>query len=161
MADHVVIRKLEHLTRAGDRPDLGYAIETRTSAGPAFKEGAFPDDIVWIKLHGGLVVGKAAIKIAWVGEFSSLGEVRRRTQGSAIYGMDPFWAGRPKVGYAVVAELKNERWVEPRWLGPRTYGYEWVVLDSDKKVATWMEEKPPPRGGEDLESAFRAWREGA
>ncbi|MDQ3964585.1 MAG: hypothetical protein M3277_11860 [Actinomycetota bacterium] len=158
MADHVLIRKLEHLTGDASRPALRYAVETRTTAGPAFKEGAFPGDVVWIKLHGGLVVGKARIEIAWVGEFSSLGEIRRRTYGAPIHDIDAFWAGRPKVGYAVVADLVNERWVEPRWLGPRSYGYEWVVLDSDKKIATWMEEKSAPRGGEDLVRAFLAWR---
>lgn len=158
MAAHVVIRKLEHLTGSSERPGLRYAIETRTTPGPAYKGGAFPDDIVWIKLHGGLVVGKAAIEIAWVGEFSSLGEIRRRTQGAAIHKIDDFWAGRPKVGYAVVALLRNERWIEPRWEGPRTYGYEWVVLDNDKKIATWTEAKPAPRGGEDLLAAFLRWR---
>ncbi len=159
MADHVLIRKLEHLTGDASRPALRYAVETRTTAGPAFKGGAFPRDNVWIKLHGGLVVGKAQIEIAWVGEFSSLGEIRRRTYGAQIHDIDAFWAGRPKVGYAVVADLVNERWVKPRWLGPRTYGYEWVVLDSDKKIASWMEEKSAPRGGEELEKSFRAWKD--
>jgi hypothetical protein len=113
---------------------------------------------VWIKLHGGLVVGKATIEIAWVGEFSALNEIRRRTEPTSISRKDDFWAGRPKVGYAVVAELKNERWIEPRWEGPRTYGYEWVVLDNDKKIATWTAPKPAPRGGEELLSAFLNWR---
>jgi hypothetical protein len=158
MAAHVLIRKLEHFTGTSHAPALRYAIETRTSPGPAHKEGAFPDDVVWLKLHGGLVVGKAAIEIAWVGEFSALNEIRRRTEPTSISRINDFWAGRPKVGYAVVAELKNERWIEPRWEGPRTYGYEWIVLDNDKKVATWTEPKPPPRGGEELLAAFLAWR---
>lgn len=158
MSDHVVIRKLDHLTGDDRSPRLGYALETRTSPGPAHKNGAFPDEIVWLKLHGGLVVGKAAIDLAWVGEFSALGEIRRRTQGAPIHDLDAFWVGRPKVGYAVVASLKNERWIEPRWEGPRTYGYEWVVLDNDKKIATWTEPKPAPRGGEELLSAFLNWR---
>jgi len=71
--------------------------------------------------------------------------------------MAAVWAGRPRVGYAVVAELQNERWIEPVWQGPRTYGYEWVVLD-DKKRGTWLAEKPPPRGGADLRDAFLRWR---
>jgi hypothetical protein len=158
VADHVLIRKLEHLSKGPNGPALRYAIETRSSAGPAFKEGAFPQDIVWLKLHGGLVVGKAQIKIAWVGEFSSLGEIRARTRGAPIHDNADFWAGRPKVGYAVVAELAGERWIEPRWQGPRTYGYEWVVLDNDKKVATWMEDKPPPRGGDELAAEFERWK---
>jgi hypothetical protein len=155
--DHVLIRKLEHLTGSKSAPRLGYAIEARTTPGPAYKAGAFPHDVVWIKLHGGLVVGKAQIELAWVGEFSSISEIRRRTRGSPIHDLTAFWTGRPKVGYAVVAELMGERWVEPHWAGPRTYGYEWVVLD-DKKRASWLEEKPPPRGGEDLLKQFREWR---
>lgn len=160
MTEHVQIRKLEHLTGTANAPRLQYALETRTTRGPAHKEGAFPDDLVWIKVHGGLVVGKARVQIAWVGEYSSLGEIRQRTRDAAIYRIDDLWAGRPKVGYAVVAELKDERWVEPHWAGPRTYGYEWVVLD-DKKRASWLEEKPPPRGGEELLNAFVAWRDRA
>ena len=157
MADHVVIRKLEHLTGSDRAPALGYAVETRSTAGPAFKSGAFPHDVVWIKLHGGLVVGRAEIELAWVGEFSDIREIRRRTRGSQIHDLSAFWAGRPRVGYAVVAELRNERWVEPLWQGPRTYAYEWVVLD-DKKRDSWLEAKPPPRGGEDLLQRFLDWR---
>jgi hypothetical protein len=160
VTDHVQIRKLEHLTGDSKAPRLGYALETRTTKGPAHKEGAFPDDLVWIKLHGGLIVGKARIEIAWVGEYSALPEIRRRTEGSQIHGLDDFWAGRPKVGYAVIAELKGEHWVEPHWAGPRTYGYEWVVLD-DKKRASWLEDKPPPKGGDDLLKRFLAWRDRA
>ena len=160
MADHVVIRKLEHLAGNARAPALRYAIETRATAGPAFKNGAFAGDIVWIKLHGGLLIAKAAIKIAWLGEYASLREIHARTQGSAIHDDVSFWAGRPKFGYAVVAELQNERWLEPRWQGPRTYGYEWVVMDSDKKTKTWFEEKTPPRGGDELLQRFLKWRQG-
>lgn len=159
MSDHVLIRKLEHLTGSSGAPRLGFAVETRESAGPAYKNGAFPDDVVWLKLHGGLVVGKATIKIAWVGEYSSINEVRTRTRGALVHDVASFWAGRPKAGYAVVAELAHERWLEPQWMGPRTYGYEWVVLESDKKRDTWLEEKPAPRGGEDLAKAFLTWRD--
>lgn len=159
MADHVVIRKLEHLTGDARGPHFGYAVETRESAGPAHKQGAFPDDQVWLKLHGGLVVGKAKIKICWVGEYSSIPEIRARTSGSAIHDVTSFWSGRPKAGYAAVAELAFERWVDPHWVGPRTYGYEWVILDSDKKVASWTEEKPAPRGGDELLKDFLAWRD--
>ena len=157
MTEHVQIRKLEHLTGNAKAPHLTYALETRTSRGPAHKTGAFPDDLVWIKLHGGLVVGKARIQIAWVGEYSSLNEIRQRTAGSAIHGLEGFWSGRPKVGYAVLAELRNEQWVDPHWAGPRTYGYEWVVLD-DKKRNAWLEVKPPPKGGDDLLKAFLDWK---
>jgi hypothetical protein len=157
VADHVIIRKLEHLTGNDRAPQLGYAVETRASAGPAYKNGAFPHDIVWIKLHGGLVVGRAEIQLAWVGEFSDIREIRARTRGSRLHDLSAFWAGRPRVGYAVVAELRNERWTDPRWEGPRSYGYEWVVLD-DKKRASWLQEKPPPRGGEELVQQFHAWR---
>jgi len=158
MSDHVLIRKLEHLAGNERAPALRYAVETRASAGPAYKTGAFPGDIVWLKLHGGLVVGKAQIKIAWVGEYSALREIQARTPGSGIQNNPSFWAGRPKFGYAVVGELQNERWLEPVWQGPRTYGYEWVVIDSEKKQASWFEEKPPPRGGADLLQSFLDWK---
>jgi hypothetical protein len=35
-----------------------------------------------------------------------------------------------------------------------------VVLD-DKKRGSWLEEKPPPRDGEDLLKRFLAWRRGS
>ena len=158
MSDHIVIRKLEHLAQTERGPALRYAIETRDTAGPAFKNGAFAGDVVWIKLHGGLMIGKAEIEIAWVGEYSSLREIQARTPG--IQADASFWGGRPRFGYAVVAKLQNERWTEPKWQGPRTYGYEWVVMDSDKKVTTWFEDKPPPRGGEDLLQRFLQWKAG-
>lgn len=160
MSDHVLIRKLEHVTGGQQAPRWGYAVETRASAGPAHKKGAFPDDVVWLKLHGGLVVGKASVKICWIGEYSSVAEIRARTKGAPIYDVIDFWRGRPKAGYAAVAELGFERWVEPHWAGPRTYGYEWILLDSDKKAATWLAEKPPPKGGEDLLQRFLEWRSG-
>jgi hypothetical protein len=158
MSDHVLIRKLEHLAGNDRAPAFRYAVETRASAGPAYKNGAFPGDIVWLKLDGGLIVGKAQIQIAWVGEYSALREIQARTPGSAIQNDPSFWAGRPKFGYAVVGELQNERWLEPKWQGPRTYGYEWVVIDSDKKRTSWFEEKPPPRGGAELVKSFNDWK---
>lgn len=161
MAEHVLIRKLEHLTGSAQAPRFGYAVETRASAGPAHKQGAFPDDTVWLKLDGGLVVGKATVRICWIGEYSNVREIRARTSGSPIHDVDGFWVGRPKAGYAAVAELAYERWVEPRWMGPRSYGYEWVVLENEKKMATWMEEKPAPRGGEDLVKSFDLWLNGS
>ena len=59
--DHVLIRKLEHLTGNAAGPTTSYAVETRDRPGPAHKGGAFPDDVVWIKLHGGLMVAKARV----------------------------------------------------------------------------------------------------
>jgi hypothetical protein len=155
--EHVLIRKLEHLAGSGRSPNLGYAVEIRDRPGPVFKGGAFPEEIVWVQLHGGLYVGKARIEITWVGEYATVAEVRRRTKGAAIHDMDDFWAGRARFGYAAVGKLKSERWIEPFWAGPRTYGYEWVRLENDKKRASWLDGKDPPRGGADLESSFEGW----
>jgi acyl-CoA reductase-like NAD-dependent aldehyde dehydrogenase len=61
-------------------------------------------------------------------------------------------------GVAAVAELVGERWLpSPFWAGPRTYGYEWVVLDDDAKRHSWLDEKEPPCGGAGLKSDFDAW----
>jgi hypothetical protein len=157
--DHVVVRKLEHLTGSQAAPRLGYAVETRDRKGPAHKAGAFEGDIVHIQLHGGLFVARAVVKICWIGEYFEVDEVRARTQGSPIHDVDDFWAGRSRVGYAAVAELHQERWLPaPFWAGPRTYGYEWVVLEDEAKRASWLDEKEPPRGGEGLARDFEAWR---
>ncbi|GAC1415086.1 MAG: hypothetical protein NVSMB57_10590 [Actinomycetota bacterium] len=154
----MLVRKLEHLTGTKGSPRLGFAVEVRDRKGPAHKTGAFEDDIVWIQLSGGLIVGKAKVKICWRGEFSRIDEIRRRTAGSPIHDVEDFWAGRPRVGYSAVAELKNENWIPPYWGGPRTYGYEWIVLDEEKKRASWLDKKDPPRGaGEDLTQEFQAW----
>jgi len=155
--EHVLIRRLEHLAGNAASPRLGFAVETRDRKGPAHKAGAFEDDIVRVQLHGGLFVAKAIVKICWIGEYSRIEDVRRRTAGSPICDDDSFWAGRARVGYAAVAELMRETWVPPFWAGPRTYGYEWVVLDSDAKRASWLDPKDPPRGGEDLAAGFRRW----
>jgi len=153
--DHVVIRKLEHLTAGPRAPRLEFAIEARERPGPAHKRGAFPDEEVWVQLHGGLFVAKARIELCWVGEFSSIAEVRARTRGAPIHELTDFWKGRPRFGYAAVASLKHEKWIEPFWAGPRTYGYEWILIDSDKKRTTWLSHRDPPKGGSDLEDGFR------
>jgi hypothetical protein len=158
--DHVVVRKLEHLTGSSAAPSVGFAVETRDRPGPAYKAGTSPDDGMWIQLHGGLIVARAVIELGWVGEYSRIDQVRERTRAHPeLYGLDAFWQGRPRYGYAAVARLRRERWVEPFWAGPRTYGYEWVVLEGPRKRTSWLEPKPPPRGGEGLLERFLAWPE--
>jgi hypothetical protein len=157
--DHVVVRPLELLTGTAAAPSVGFAVETRDRPGPAYKEGTSPDDGVWVQLHGGLFVARARIELGWVGEYSRIDQVRDRTRAhQELYGLEPFWQGRPRYGYAAVARLRHERWVEPFWAGPRTYGYEWVVLENEKKRASWLEPKPPPRDGEGLLERFLGWR---
>lgn len=154
---HVVIRKLEHLTGTSRAPSLGYAVETRDRAGPAHKLGAGPGETVWLQLHGGLIVAKARVGLCWVGEYSFPEEIRRRTAGSEVHDLEDFWRGRPRGGYAAVASLTQDSWVEPFWAGPRTYGYEWVVLENEKKLSTWTDTRDGPRGGDALERSFREW----
>ena len=157
MADeHVYIRALEHFSGTEARPSLGIGLEVRDRPGPAYKEGVFSEDTVWIQLHGGLIVAKARVKIAWRGEYSKIDEVRRRAAGVTV--PESFWQGRPRSGYAVVATLEQERWIEPYWGGPRTYGYEWIVLESDSKRKSWLDTKEAPRGGDGLRDQFLAAR---
>ena len=156
--EHVVVRHLDHLTGTRGSPRLGYAVELRDRKGPAHKTGAFEDDVVWVQLHGGLYVAKARIKICWIGEYSRIDDVRRRVAGTPLFDVEDFWTGRARVGYAAVAELQRENWIPPFWAGPRSYGYEWVVLESDSKRSSWLDPKEPPRGGADLQRAFEQWR---
>jgi hypothetical protein len=156
--DHVLIRRIEHLTGSASSPRLGFAVEARDRKGPAHKAGAFDRDVVHVQLHGGLLVARAVVRICWIGEYSRIDEIRRRTEDSPIHDVEEFWQGRPRVGYAAVAELMQERWLPaPLWAGPRTYGYEWVVLDDDAKKKSWLDEREPPRGGEGLKGSFEAW----
>ena len=155
--DHVLIRRIEHVTGTAGTPSLAFGVETRDRPGPLYKAGAFQDDVVWIQVHGGLFVARALVRICWVGEFAEIASVRARTAGSALRGIDDFWAHRPRYGYAGVVTLERESWIEPFWAGPRTYGYEWVLLDDPKKRSAWLDPKPPPRGGEGLRDAFAAW----
>ena len=153
-----MIRRLGHLAGNAQAPALRYGIETRDRPGPLHKQGAFQDDEVWVQLHGGLFVGRARIRLAWIGEYSNVSEVRARTRGSSLHDVDGFWTGRPRYGYAAVASLQGERWLpEPFWAGPRTYGYEWIRLEDPKKRGSWLEPKDPPRGGEGLLIEFRRW----
>ena len=155
--EHVLIRKLDHLRGGSTGPAVGFAVETRDRPGPVYKAGAFQDDVVWVQLHGGLFVARAAIRMGWVGEYFGIEEVRARTRGTPLHDLEDFWKGRPRVGYAAVASLAAERWVKPFWAGPRTYSYEWVVLENDRKRASWLDPKESPRGGTDLERRFREW----
>jgi len=155
--EHVLIRHLEHLTGTSEAPSLGFAVEVRDRPGPAHKEGAAPEDVVWVQLHGGLYVARARIRMAWIGEFSNVSEIRARTRSSPLHEVDGFWAGRPRYGYAAVASLQGERWIEPFWAGPRTYAYEWVLLENEKKRSSWLEPKESPRGGDTLLRQFRTW----
>lgn len=156
MSEHVVIRALEHMTGDESRPLLRVALETRDRAGPAYKHGVFSDDVVWIQLAGGLMVARAKVRESWRGEYSKVEELRRRLADVPL--PEALWTGRPRAGYAVIARLTEERWIDPAWRGPRSYGYEWVTLESDGKRASWLDEKPPPRGGEDLLGRFEAAR---
>ncbi len=157
MADeHVVVRSLEHLSGNLQRPGLAVAVETRDRPGPAYKEGVFSDDRVWIQLRGGLMVASARVKIAWRGEYSRIDEIKQRARAPAS---ETFWHGRPRAGYAVVAELEQEWWIDPYWGGPRTYGYEWIVLETDAKRRSWLDPREPPRTGSGLRSAFFSARE--
>src|SRR5438874_11279583 len=117
--DHVLTRRLEHLTGSRAKPALGFGVETRDRPGPLFKNGAFADDRVWIQLHGGLFVARATVRICWLGEYSEIGSVRSRTEGSAMHGMDEPWAHRPRYGYAGVATLQEEAWIDPFGAGRR------------------------------------------
>ena len=157
--DHVVIRKLEQLTGSARGPALGFAVETRDRPGPAHKTGAFDGDSIWVQLTGGLIVARAKVDICTVMEYSNIEEVRARTRGSALHGVAEFWKGRPRYGYAAVAKLREEIWVQPPyWGGPRSYGYEWVVLDETRKRASWLDKREPPRGDAgDLATKFRRW----
>jgi hypothetical protein len=156
--DHVLIRRLEHLTGSASLPSLAFGTEARDRPGPLHKRGAFEGDRVWVQVHGGLFVARAIVRICWVGEYSDIGSVRERTKGSAVYDLDEFWKGRPRYGFAAVATLDRESWLdEPFWGGPRTYGYEWVVLEDRKKASSWLDPKPPPRGGAAIQEAFTAW----
>jgi hypothetical protein len=155
--EHVQIRALEHMTGDPSGPRLRFAVETRDRPGPAYKAGVFSDDEVWIQLSGGLLVARARVKIAWKGEYSRIEEITRRVKGAPLPAS--FWQGRPRSGYAVVAELENERWIDPYWGGPRSYAYEWITLEGDAKRAGWLDRKEPPRGGEDLRTGFRRARD--
>lgn len=156
MGEHVQIRALEHLAGNEGRPRLPTGIEMRDRPGPAYKAGVFERDDVWLQVRGGLVVARATVRIAWRGEYSRPEEIRRRAEDPTL--PDDFWAGRARAGYAVVARLDAARWVDPFWAGPRSYGYEWVVLEDEGKRASWLDPKPPPRGGEALRGAFLAAR---
>jgi hypothetical protein len=155
--DHVLIRKLEHVTGTTAVPAIGFAVETRDRPGPGHKTGAFEGDSFWTQLHGGLIVAKAKVRICYVMEYSNIEEVRARTKGTPLFNVAEFWKGRPRYGFAAVSALTEETWVQPPyWGGPRTYGYEWVVLDDPKKRATWLDKREPPRGdAADLPTKFR------
>lgn len=157
----MIVRRLEHLAGTRNAPALSFAVETRDRPGPAHKAGAFPDDVVWVQLQGGLFVAKARVQICWIGEYSNINEVRGRTRGSQLAALKAFWVGRPRYGYAAVATLKNEGWIDPFWGGPRTYGYEWILLDDDKKRKTWLDRKDAPRAGDGLRASFLRWRAGS
>ena len=141
--DHVVILDPDLVTARDGRPRISVAIEARDRPGPAYKEGVYSDDVVWIRM-GPLLVAKAKVKIAWKGEYAFVRELQERTKGTELDGADAFWARKPKIGYAIVAQLKDVFFLkEPALAGPRTYGYDWIVLENEKKQETWLTRKPP------------------
>lgn len=153
--DHVVILQPEHLGARDGRPNVTVAVEARDRPGPAYKAGVGAGDTVWIRM-GPLMVAKATVRIAWHGEFAMPGELRARTKGTELHGLESYWAGKPKIGYAVVAQLQNARFLpEPKLAGPRTYGYDWIVLENDKKTDTWLDMRPPEPKDADLVAKFR------
>lgn len=150
-----MIMQPEHVRAHDGRPLVPYAVEARDRPGPAFKHGVFPDDVVWIRM-GPLLIAKAVVKIAWKGEYAFVRELRDRTRGSHMHGDDSFWQHRPKIGYAVVATLEPARFLpEPVLAGPRSYGYDWIVLESESKQETWLTHRPPEPKDADLVRRFR------
>lgn len=148
--DHVVIFDPGLVGATNGRPDITAAVEARDRPGPAYKHGVFSDDVVWIRM-GPLLVAKGKVKLAWKGEYAFLRELRDRTKGTELYGRDEFWAGKPKIGYAVVAQLKDVYFLkEPSLAGPRTYGYDWITLENEKKEDTWLTRRPPEPKDADL-----------
>lgn len=159
--DHVVIRDPEHLSARDGRPLLTVAVESRDRPGPAYKHGVYDGDVVWVRM-GPLLVARAEVKIAWRGEYAMLGELRNRTKGTELFALDAYWTGKPKVGYAVVATLHKARFLSEAMLaGPRTYGYDWIVLENEHKEDTWLETRPPEPKDEPLVERFRAMVAGA
>lgn len=145
----------EQVSATNGRPNVTMAVEARDRPGPAYKQGVFPEDVVWIRM-GALLVAKASVRIAWKGEYALLRELRERTKGTGLYGADSFWAGKPKIGYAIVAHLKDQRFLpEARLAGPRTYGYDWIVLENERKRDTWLETRPPEDKDRELVRRFR------
>lgn len=152
--EHVVILDPELVGAKDGRPYVPIAVEVRDRPGPAYKHGVFSDDDVYIRM-GPLLVATAKVKLAWKGEFAFQREIRERTKGTPL-DSDAFWTGRPKVGYAVVAELKDQRFVKESALaGPRSYGYDWIVLESEKKQDTWLTRRPPEDKDTELVRRFR------
>ena len=153
--DHVVIFAPEHLEARNGRPNVTVAVEARDRPGPAYKHGVYNDDVVWIRM-GPLLVAKGAVKLATKLEYAFLEELRDRTRDTDLHGLEGFWAGKPKIGYAVVAELKDVRFLnEPCLAGPRTYGYDWIVLENERKAQTWLTKRPPEDKDADLVRRFR------
>lgn len=153
--DHVVIFEPHHFKSVKGRPDLTVAVEARDRPGPAFKEGVFPDDTVWFRM-GPLLVAKATVKIAWKGEYAFIRELRKRTEETELANDEAWWLRRPKIGYAVVAQLTQARYLSSAKLGgPRSYGYDWIVLDSESKRKTWLNLREPEPKDADLLRRFR------
>ncbi len=151
----MVILQPDELRAREGRPLVSVAVEARDRPGPAFKQGVFPDDTVWIRM-GPLLVARATVKIAWKGEYAFLREVRDRTKGSELYDQEAFWQRKPKIGYAVVAQLREARFLpEATLAGPRSYGYDWIVLESESKQDTWLRKRPPEPKDADLVRRFR------
>lgn len=145
----------EQVEARGGRPLITVALEARDRPGPAYKHGVYDGDVVWIRM-GPLLVARATVQIAWRGEFSMTKDIRDRTKGTEAFGRDSFWAGRPRVGYAVVAMLRDARFLpDAKLAGPRTYGYEWIVLESDRKLQTWLETREPEPKDAALVARFR------
>ena len=145
----------EHLSARDGRPNLTMAVEARDRPGPAYKHDVLSDDVVWIRM-GPLLIATARIKLARKIEYAFTKELRERTKGSELYDLDAFWSGKPKIGYAVVAELKEARFLpEPALAGPRTYGYDWIVLENERKHETWLTRRPPEGKDRDLVARYR------
>lgn len=145
----------EHVSARDGRPAMTVAVEARDRPGPAYKHGVFPDDVVWIRM-GPLLVAKATVRIAWKGEYAFLRELQQRTRGTELEGLASFWQRKPKIGYAVVATLTDARFVrEPALAGPRSYGYDWIVLENERKRETWLDLRPPEPKDAELVSRFR------
>jgi hypothetical protein len=95
-------------------------------------------DIVYVVL-GGEIKLRATVEQPEFQEYNDINDIRELCKGTLLYSGESYWEDMSDRRYATVVWLKDQEPLEPP-IKPsaRSYGSDWIVLDTPEKRKAWL-----------------------
>lgn len=147
--EHIVIRRPEFVAGTKKKPEVKVFVQSHKKHMPIKLSKLKPNQVIWMKWVGGPIVAKAKILSWHSGHIinGNINEVRKLTIGTNLFGLDYYWHQLMKKGtfFYVVVRMSDEKWLEELiYPKVKSYGANWVYIDSEKKKRDWLSNKVPP-----------------